>query len=97
MTVRPAELPDGLVHLRTTPEFDERTVPAGLLAAHRVAAGVWGQLRVLSGSLMFTFETDDSSGRKVAAGETQVIPPSDPHHLELIGSVRFVLEFHGQP
>jgi tellurite resistance-related uncharacterized protein len=37
-------LPDGLVLDRTTDEFDEHTVPAGLLRDHRVAAGVWGRL-----------------------------------------------------
>jgi tellurite resistance-related uncharacterized protein len=97
VTDRPNELPEGLVHLRTTPEFDERSVPAGLLAAHRVAAGVWGRLRVLSGSLVFRFENGDDEGRRLVAGDTQAIPPSDPHHLEMTGSVRFLVEFHGQP
>jgi tellurite resistance-related uncharacterized protein len=90
------ELPTGLVHLRTTPEFDERSVPSGLLAAHRIAAGVWGRLRVIAGSLDVVFE-DDPTPRRVAAGESQVIPPREPHHVALVGEVRFVIEFHVQP
>ncbi|MCB0991196.1 MAG: DUF1971 domain-containing protein, partial [Acidimicrobiales bacterium] len=41
-------LPDGLEHVRTTDIFDNDTVPAGLLRAHRVADGVWGRLVVHS-------------------------------------------------
>ena len=39
------QLPDGLEHVRTTDVFDNTTVPAGLLRAHRVADGVWGRVR----------------------------------------------------
>ena len=94
---RPDTLPEGLVHLRTTPEFDEHSVPSGLLAAHRVAAGVWGLLRVRSGSIDFVFEDGATPARRVRAGDTQVIPPGDRHHLELVGSVTFAVEFHGSP
>jgi tellurite resistance-related uncharacterized protein len=94
---RPNTLPDGLVHLRTTPEFDEHSVPSGLLGAHRVAPGVWGLLRVRSGSVDFVFEDGATPPRRVGAGDSQVIPPGDRHHLELVGSVTFVVEFHGSP
>lgn len=77
-----------------TPEFDERTVPAALLRAHRVADGVWGRLRVRTGSLRFVFESDGDEGRTVDAGGEQVIPPARPHHVELTGPVTFVVEFH---
>lgn len=40
------QLPDGLVLIRTTDVFDNATVPASLLRAHRVADGVWGRLVV---------------------------------------------------
>ncbi len=86
--------PDRLRLVRTTPEFDETTVPAGLLAAHRIAEGVWGRLTVRSGSLRFVFESRPDVGRTVGSGEHQVIPPSEPHHVEMIGPVRFAVEFH---
>jgi tellurite resistance-related uncharacterized protein len=90
----PAGLPDGTGHVRTTPEFDERTVPAGLLSSHRIADGVWGRLVVRSGSLRFVVEDAGGGARLVAAGEAQVIPPAVPHHVELVGPVRFAVEFH---
>ncbi|MFP5489781.1 MAG: MMPL family transporter, partial [Acidimicrobiia bacterium] len=49
------QLPDGLVLARTTPIFDQHTVPAGLLGTHHVTAGVWGRLRVHSGEVGFAF------------------------------------------
>ena len=67
-------LPPGLVHLRTTPEFDERSVPAGLLAAHRIAEGVWGLLRVRAGTLDFVVEDGSTPPRRLRPGDTQVIP-----------------------
>lgn len=91
------ELPTGLRLARTTPEFDETTVPSGLLGAHRVAEGVWGRLVVRTGSLRFVFEDDPQAGRTVSAGGHVVIPPGREHHLELGGPVTFAVEFHRRP
>ena len=91
-----AQLPEGLELVRTTPVFDETTVPAALLRAHRVATGVWGRLVVRTGSLTFVFE-DGGGGRAVAAGQSVVIPPDRPHHLVMSGPVTFVVEFHRPP
>ena len=89
-------LPDGLELVRVTAEYDETTVPAGLLRAHRVASKVWGRLRVRGGPLRFVFE-DDAAPTHLVTGESQVIPPDRPHHVEVIGPVRFVVEFHRAP
>ncbi len=96
------ELPDGAVLVRTTPEFDADSVPRGLLRAHRVAAGVWGRLVVRDGSIAFGFDDgdDDDPSRVevvVCAGGDQVIAPERPHHVRIIGPVRFVIEFHEPP
>lgn len=96
---RPARLalPDGAVLARTSDSWDEGTVPAGLLRAHRVAVGVWGRLVVESGSLRFVFVDDQDPPRVLGAGEDQVIPPAREHHVELLGPVRFAVEFHRAP
>ena len=64
------ELPEGLELVRVTDRFDARTVPAGLLRAHRVAAGVWGELCVLEGEVGFVFEA--SGARRVVLEPLQV-------------------------
>lgn len=90
-------LPAGLELVRTTPRFDEETVPAALLAAHRIAAGVWGRLVVHAGSLRFEFDDDPRSAHRVEAGMVQVIPPQRPHHLVVDEPVVFAVEFHRAP
>ena len=88
-----ASLPPGLKHVRTTPEFTVDTVPPGLLAAHRVAAGVWGRLRVVAGKVTFVVE-DTGERRQLAEGDVQVIEPEVAHHVELAPGARFAVEFH---
>ena len=87
-------LPGDVEFVRVTADFDEHTVPAGLRAAHRVADGVWGQVVVRSGSLQLVFEDQPDLPRTVSAGETQVLPPGARHHVELVGPVRFAVEFY---
>lgn len=87
------QIPDGWELVRTTPEFDETTVPKGLLRAHEVADEAWGRLRVRSGSLGFTFE-DDQIRQTVSAGDEMHIPPQRPHHVSVDGAVTFVIEFY---
>jgi tellurite resistance-related uncharacterized protein len=93
---RPA-LPDGLQHVRTTDVFDETTVPAGLLRAHRVADGVWGRLVVHTGSVTFVFDDDPDHPLTVVAGDSVVIPPTRQHHVELTTPATFAVEFHRLP
>lgn len=88
------EMPDGLEHVRTTAVFDESSVPAGLLRAHRVATGVWGVLAIYTGSLTFVFEDAVAVEHTLAVGDRFVIPPDRPHHLVLGGPVTFAVEFH---
>ncbi len=89
------ELPPGCELVRTTREFDQHSVPDGLLSAHRVADGVWGRLVVREGALRFGFD-DEAEERLVVAGASQVIPPGRFHHLAIDGATRFVVEFHRQ-
>lgn len=91
------QLPDGLEHVRTTDTFDNATVPAGLLRAHRVAAGVWGRLVVHTGTVTFVFDDEPERPITVSAGGTVAIPPARQHHLELDGPATFAVEFHRTP
>ena len=88
-----AELPEGLRVVRTTDVWDERTMPAGLRRAHRVAAGTWGRLRVEHGRLRFRAETRPPLDVVVGSEAPQAIPPEVEHHVEPLGNVRFAVEF----
>lgn len=88
------DLPDDVVLARTTPTFDEHTVPDGLLSAHRTAEAVWGRLVVLDGTVSFAFEDAPDQQRSLVVGDHQVIPPGREHRVILTGPVNFHVEFH---
>ena len=88
-----AELPQNLRVVRVTETWDERTVPAGLLTAHRVAAGTWGRLRVEQGRLRLRLRTSPPLDLLVRPDHPQPLPPEVEHQVELVGEVRFCVEF----
>ena len=90
-------LPDGLEHVRTTDTFDNDTVPAGLLRAHRVDAGVWGRLDVHTGAVTFVFDDEPEHPIPVTAGGSVAIPPARQHHLTLEQPATFAVEFYRLP
>lgn len=90
----PAHLPDGARQVRTTPVFDETSVPTGLLAAHQLAVGVWARVQVQQGSLDFVFEDAPARPIRVDESRSLVVPPQRPHHVVLTGPVRFILELY---
>ena len=92
-----AELPEGLDVERTAGPFDETTVPAGLLRAHRLPAGTWGRLRILEGSVDFWIGTDVAVEHHLDAGQTQPIPPEVSHEVRTKGPVRLTVDFLRSP
>ena len=90
-----AELPEGLEVVRTTPVWDEHSMPDGLRRAHRVARGVWVRLHVLEGSLRFRAATQPPLDLRLGPGQVQAIPPETDHDVEPQGAVRFSVQFLG--
>ncbi len=99
MTIDSTEpaIPDGFELTRTTDVFDNDTVPAGLLRAHRVATGVWGRFIVYTGLVTFVFEDTPDQAIGVSANEHVVVPPARPHQLELNEPSTFAVEFYREP
>ena len=97
MTASERALPDDLKLMRTTAEFDQDSVPAGLLRDHQVAPGVWGLLVVREGSVGFRFEDEPENLRMILPGSPQPIPPQRKHRVVLEGPCRFVVEFYAEP
>ena len=88
------EVRAGFELVRTTPTFDNVSVPAALLGTHQVAPGAWGRLVVRSGELVFVFDDSVDMPIRVGAGGHVAIPPERPHHLELDGPTTFAVEFY---
>lgn len=95
MTRIATSLPNGLVFTRRTPLFTHATIPAALLSAHSVKAGVWGLLRVESGRVRYCLDTAPAEALVVEVGGTVAIEPEAPHHVELLDAdSAFLIEFH---
>jgi tellurite resistance-related uncharacterized protein len=87
------EVPADLVVVRTTPLWDEHSMPQALRRSHRVASGVWGRLLVEQGRLRFVARTTPVVDVVVDHGHAQGIPPDVEHFIEPQGSARFSVEF----
>lgn len=88
-----AELPDGLTLVRSSPQWTEQTVPAGLLRAHRLASGTWGQIVVDEGQLRFIMSVEPPIDIVLVPGSSQAIPPDVEHHVQPLGPVRLAIDF----
>ena len=87
-----SDRPLDVEYVRTV-SFDQSTVPAGLLRAHKLSANTWGELGVESGSLDFMFEDAPNAPHSVHAGHHVEIPPELPHRVVLTGKVSFSIKF----
>lgn len=78
---------------KTTPIFDENTLPAGLRKEHRTKAGVWGIIRIIHGSLRYRI-LDPLSETILDADQPGYVIPEQPHLVEPVGSMLMVVEFY---
>ncbi|MBO0821875.1 MAG: DUF3565 domain-containing protein, partial [Nocardiopsaceae bacterium] len=90
-----ALLPGAVRHVRSSPEWDERTLPPGLLRDHRLAAGTWGRIAVRQGTLRFTMDGEPARTTELTPGSpAQAIPPQARHAVQPLGRVRFRIDFY---
>jgi tellurite resistance-related uncharacterized protein len=81
------------VPYRSTPVFDETTLPAGLRMEHRTKAGVWGVIHVLEGRLALTLL--DQNLEKILTPEVSgMIQPEQPHSVTPLGRARMQIDFY---
>ena len=81
---------------RTTPVFDENSLPAGLRRDHRTNAGVWGVIRVLEGEVVFT-QLSPRAEQRLSLGRPGLVLPDQPHFVTPAGPMRMQLEFYNHP
>ena len=86
--------PDGLVKVRETAEFDEHSIPSGLLRSHTLKRGTWGRILVNEGELLYTIEAPRERHFELSPSRSGVVEPEVPHRVAPRGEVRFRVEFH---
>ena len=87
-------LPDNLIAYKKTSEFNESSVPQGLLEAHQTKEGVWGKIIVLEGKLQYTINEPDPETVILNESQFGVVEPTIFHRVKPLGRVRFYVEFY---
>ena len=87
------EIPDDFEAYRKTAEFNERTIPESLRKDHSTKPGVWAEIHVIDGKLIYRV---DSLGAKfeLSPGAPGVVIPEIRHSIAPIGPVRFFVKFY---
>ena len=78
---------------RTTPMFDETTLPAALRREHRTKPGVWGVIRVVEGALELRF-AEGAPPQILSPGAPGLVLPDQPHWVTPLGAMRMQVDFY---
>jgi tellurite resistance-related uncharacterized protein len=78
---------------RSTPVFDETSLPAALRREHRTKAGAWGVIRVLEGEVIYTI-LDPAGEQRLTPECPGLILPEQPHFVTPVGPIRMQVEFY---
>ena len=81
---------------RSTPLFDEDTLPNALRNRHNTKAGVWGLIRVIEGELKLTY-IDPSSEVMLNPSRPGLILPEQVHFVTPVGAMKMRVDFYDQP
>jgi tellurite methyltransferase len=90
---RMPRLPPTASCYKETVVFDENSVPAGLLASHRLRPGTWGQIVVLEGRVDYVIEDDPVLAFVLRPGVEGGVAPERPHHVRPQPGARFKVRF----
>jgi len=83
------------VPYRSTPEFDENTLPTSLRSEHRTKLGVWAVIRVLEGQLRYRV-LDPISETIIDPDHPGFVLPGQPHSVEPLGAIRMRVDFYNR-
>jgi tellurite methyltransferase len=85
------ELPENLTYYKSTPDFNEATMPAGLRKDHTTKTGTWGLIKVNEGQLSYVVGVEK---KLLSPSEVGVVVPNMAHSVQPVGPVVFCVEFY---
>ena len=91
------EIPETAKPYKKTPEFNENTVPAGLLKAHQTKEGTWGKINVSEGELLYRILEPAIEEIVLSPDRFGVVEPTVLHEVAPQGKVSFHVEFFREP
>jgi tellurite resistance-related uncharacterized protein len=86
-------IPAEVAEYKRTPTFDARTTPAGLRKSHTTKEGVWGEIVVAAGRVLYVIEPEEGASFVLRPGVTGSIAPLVPHHVEPEDGASFFVRF----
>jgi tellurite resistance-related uncharacterized protein len=86
-------LPDAVSEYSRTTTFDATTTPAGLRKSHTTKAGVWGEIVVVEGRVLYVIENEEDASFILCPGVPGPIAPEAPHHVVPYDDARFFVRF----
>ena len=87
-------LPEHVKPYKRTAEFNEQSIPAGLLQEHQTKESVWGKIVVLEGKLQYSINEPHREVMILDPSEVGVVEPRIRHEVKPLGKVRFYVEFY---
>ncbi len=87
-------LPHNVTSYSQTPEFDESSIPDGLLKNHQTKEGVWGKIVILEGQLQYTINKPEIEVVILDESNYGVVEPTVFHEVKPLGKVKFYVEFY---
>lgn len=78
---------------RSTPVFDQDTLPSALRNRHATKAGVWGLICVIEGQLLLTY-LEPPSEVLLDAAQAAVVLPQQPHFVTPQGRMKMQVDFY---
>jgi len=90
-------LPSNLEKYKCTPQFDETSVPPGLLKAHQTKEGTWGKIVIVSGKLSYRILEPEFEQLVLSPDSFGVVEPTILHEVAPIGKVTSYVEFYRDP
>ncbi len=81
---------------RSTPVFDEASLPTALRNRHCTKSGVWGVIRMIEGEARLTL-LDPPSKTVLDPRNPGLIQPEQPHFVTPLGAMKLRIDFYVRP
>jgi tellurite resistance-related uncharacterized protein len=78
---------------RSTPIFDETSLPAALLNEHSLKAGTWGRICLIEGQVKLTY-CDPHAVVTLSPERPGLIQPQQAHFVEPLGAIKMRIDFY---
>ncbi|HWJ70313.1 MAG TPA: DUF1971 domain-containing protein [Sphingobium sp.] len=79
---------------KSTPVFDETSLPQALRRAHNTKPGAWALIQVLEGMVRYHVEDGSIPPVDLVPGKPGLIRPGQLHHVEPLGPMRMRVDFY---